>query len=141
MKRRVASILVTLALITQVMAAEVSDIDKQNLKAVITSQLEAFKTNNDAAAYSYAAPKVTQLFPNPQIFMQMVQRGYAPVYRNEKYSFGPTVNDQFGRPTQHVTIRTADGKAYVAIYAMEKEPDGTWKISGCSLAEIPETGA
>jgi Domain of unknown function (DUF4864) len=141
MKKILASLIVFLGLIWPAMAADVSDADKQNFKAIITSQLEAFKADNGPAAYSFAAPIVTKLFPNPEIFMTMVERGYPPVYRNEKFSFGTSTIDQFGRPNQHVTIRTASGKAYDAVYALEKQADGSWKIAGCSLVEIEETGA
>jgi hypothetical protein len=141
MKKILAALIVFLGLIWPAMAADLTDADKQNFKAIITSQLEAFKSDNGPAAYSFAAPLVTKLFPNPEIFMTMVQRGYPPVYRNEKFSFGASIIDQFGRPNQHVTIRTSSGKAYDAIYALEKQADGTWKIAGCSLTEIEESGA
>ena len=29
------------------------------------------------------------------------------------------------------------GKTYEALYSMEKQLDGSWRISGCTLLEIP----
>ncbi len=141
MKKLIVLFTLFCALTLPAFSADISEADKQNFRSIVTSQLNAFKADNSAAAYSFAAPKVTQIFPNAEIFMTMVQHGYPPVYRNEKFSFGLTTTDQFGRPVQHVTIRTGDGKAYEALYAMELEPDGTWKIAGCTLTEIAETGA
>jgi ketosteroid isomerase-like protein len=36
-----------------------------------------------------------------------------------------------------MTVVGPDGKSYTALYSMEKQPDGTWRISGCTLLEIP----
>jgi Domain of unknown function (DUF4864) len=141
MKKLFAFFVLIVALSLPAFSSDVTNQDKQNFKSIITSQLEAFKADNGPAAYSFAAPLVTKIFPNPEIFMTMVQRGYPPVYRNEKFTFGATTTDQMGRPVQHVIIRTADGKVYEALYAMELEADGMWKIAGCTLAEIEETGA
>ncbi len=141
MKKLIAFFTFLFVLALPALSADISEADKESFKSVVTSQLNAFKMDDGAKAYSYAAPKVTQIFPNAEIFMTMVQRGYPPVYRNEKFTFGATTIDQFGRPVQHVTIRTGDGKAYEALYAMELEADGTWKIAGCTLAEIAEIGA
>ena len=30
-----------------------------------------------------------------------------------------------------------NGKAWTALYAMERQPDGSWKIVGCQLLELP----
>jgi hypothetical protein len=42
-----------------------------------------------------------------------------------------------GRPAQKMLVVGPDGKTYEALYSMEKQPDGTWRISGCTLLEIP----
>ena len=67
--------------------------------------------------------------------MSMVRNGYPPVYRNKNYSFGETGVDSAGRPYQKVQILGNDGALYDAIYFMEQEPDGSWKISGCVVAK------
>ncbi len=122
-------------------AADLNNADQTAVQQTITGQLEAFKKNDGTLAYSFAAPLVTKVFPTVDVFMSMVQRGYQPIYRNQRYSFGKLATDSLGRPAQHVTIRTADGKAYEAIYAMEKQTDGSWKISGVQMVEVPEIGA
>ena len=50
-------------------------------QSVIRSQAEAFGRDDAAAAYSYAAPAIHDMFPQADIFMTMVRRSYAPVYR------------------------------------------------------------
>jgi Domain of unknown function (DUF4864) len=114
-----------------------ADPDKDSIKSVIESQLNAFATDNGSKAYSYAAPIVQQAFPTVDIFMSMVTKGYPPVYRNTARIFGDVFQDGLGRPAMRVVLTGQDGKRYEAIYSMEKQQDGTWKIAGCTVLVIP----
>lgn len=114
--------------------------DGIQFQTIISGQLEAFKSGNGDMAYSFAAPVVKQIFPSVESFMGMVQRGYPPVYRNGGYEFGALGIDALGRPTQQVKITGLDGEHYVAAYTMQQQPDGTWKISGCTLMKIEGVG-
>jgi len=101
-------------------------------QAVINSQVEAFGRDDAATAYSYAAPAIRSLFPQPDVFLSMVQRSYAPVYRHKNFEFGEArVAD--GRIAQRVHILDADGEAWEALYTLEQQPDGSLKIIGCVL--------
>jgi hypothetical protein len=122
-------------------AQGVSDAEAAEFQRIITSQLNAFNADDGAAAYAFAAPNIQRMFPTPEIFLSMVKQGYAPVYRRQSYAFGAIGNEMGGQPTQHVTIIDANGKAWTALYAMERQPDGSWKISGCSLVEAPAADA
>jgi Domain of unknown function (DUF4864) len=118
-------------------AQTVTDAEAQEFERVITSQLNAFNADDGATAYGFAAPAIKQMFPSPEIFMSMVKKGYPPVYRRQSYSFGRIGNEMGGAPTQHVTIVDVSGKIWTALYAMERQPDGSWKIIGCQLVEAP----
>ena len=99
---------------------------------VITSQVEALAHDDAATAYSYAAPAIQDMFPQPDIFLSMVQRSYAPVYRHKSFEFGEArIAD--GRIAQRVNIIDADGEAWEALYTLEQQPDGSLKIIGCVL--------
>ena len=101
-------------------------------QSVIRSQVEAFSRDDAAAAYSYAAPAIKGIFPQAEIFMSMVQQGYAPVYRHKSFEFGEArVAD--GTIAQRVHIIDANGEAWEALYTLEQQPDGSLKITGCSL--------
>ena len=62
----------------------------------------------------------------------MVQQAYPPVYRHRRFEFGEARAAQ-GRIAQRVHIIDADGEAWEALYTLEQQPDGSWKITGCSL--------
>jgi hypothetical protein len=103
-------------------------------QGVITSQVEALGRDDAATAYSYAAPAIQDMFPQPDIFLSMVQRSYAPVYRHKSFEFGEArVAD--GRIAQRVHILDADGEAWEALYTLEQQRDGSLKIIGCILVK------
>ena len=101
-------------------------------QGVIRSQVEAFSHDDAVAAYSYAAPAIQNLFPQPDIFMAMVRGSYAPVYRHKSFEFGEARASD-GQIAQRVHIVDADGVPWEALYTLELQPDGSMKITGCTL--------
>jgi hypothetical protein len=104
---------------------------------VIRSQEQAFARDDAKAAYSYAAPAIREMFPEAGIFMDMVQHTYAPVYRHKSFEFGEARVDG-GLIGQRVHIIDADGKPWEALYTLEQQPDGSFKIIGCMLLKTGE---
>jgi hypothetical protein len=101
-------------------------------QGVIRSQVEAFGRDDAAAAYSYAAPAIQEIFPQADIFMSMVRNSYAPVYRHKSFDFGEA-RVSGGTIAQRVHIVDADGIPWEALYTLELQPDGSVKITGCVL--------
>jgi hypothetical protein len=101
-------------------------------QSVIRAQEQAFGRNDAAAAYSHAAPVIKQIFPEASIFMMMVQQAYPPVYRHRSFEFGEA-RAADGQIAQRVHIVDANGEAWEALYTLEQQPDGSFKITGCSL--------
>ena len=64
--------------------------------------------------------------------MQMVQQGYAPVYRHRSFEFGEAKAAN-GQIAQRVHIVDDNGEAWEALYTLEQQADGSLKITGCSL--------
>ena len=115
--------------------------DKMQFQEIISNQVAAFNNDDGTTAYSFAAPVVKKFFPNKDVFIAMVKQGYPQVYRAKSLTFGETFTDNFGRATQRVTLVGPDGRRYEALYAMEKQPDGIWKIAACTVLEIPGVNA
>ncbi|MEM1378300.1 MAG: DUF4864 domain-containing protein [Pseudomonadota bacterium] len=107
--------------------------DENAARSVITQQLESFLSGDFETAYSYASPDIKRLFPTLDRFMSMVQNGYLPVLRPGNYAFGRTERARDGRILQEVTIRAPDGSDWTALYFMEMQEDGTWKVDGVNL--------
>ncbi|MBR1090432.1 DUF4864 domain-containing protein [Bradyrhizobium manausense] len=127
---RIAALVVAFSVAFGSLAARADDVSAA--QGVIRAQEQAFVRDDAAAAYSYAAPAVKQIFPAPDIFMSMVQNGYAPVYRHKSFEFGDS-KAEGSSVAQRVHIIDANGEAWEALYTLEQQPDGSYKITGCSL--------
>jgi hypothetical protein len=119
----------------------VNDADRAEFQRIISEQIAAFRADDGPRADSYATPSIKRIFPSPEIFMRMVRQGYSPVHRPQSFRFGEAALDPLGRPAQRVTLVGPDGRTYEALYSMERQPDGSWRIDGCTLLEIPGADA
>ena len=136
MLRSVLAVVLLAFMSVAALAQSISETEKTEFQRIITAQISAFRADDGPAAYSFAAPTVRNIFPTPEIFMSMVKRGYPQVYRPQSFNFTEALIDPMGRPAQKMLVVGPDGKTYEALYSMEKQPDGTWRISGCTLLEI-----
>ncbi len=120
--------------------ADVPSSDQAAIQAVISSQIDAFRHDNAGAAFGYATPELQTMFGSASRFMDMVQHGYAPVYRPRSMGFG-ALTDEGGQVVQFVELIGPDGLAYTARYTMQRQDDGTWRIGACELLESRRAGA
>lgn len=109
-----------------------SEDDHAAIRFVIESQLEAFRRDDGAAAFGYASAGIRAKFRTVENFMTMVREGYLPVYRARDAIFEDIVVLR-GEPAQKVIIVGPDGIPVLALYVMEQQSDGDWKIDGCTL--------
>jgi hypothetical protein len=126
-----ALVLLTAFLLSLTSPARAAD-DVAAAQTVIRSQVEALGRDDAATAYSFAAPAIRDMFPQADIFMDMVRRSYAPVYRHKSFEFGEA-RVSGGQIAQRVRIIDAEGVPWEALYTLEEQPDGSVKIIGCVL--------
>lgn len=115
--------------------------DRAAIEGAIGGQIEAFRRDDAVAAYGYAAPGIRGIFPDETVFMDMVRQGYRPVYRPRSFDFGALEDLPDGGAKQSVMVKDADGVDWQALYTLERGPDGTWKITGCTLVRAPGANA
>ena len=123
------------ALLVALAPLAAADDDVAAAQGVIRAQEQAFSQDDAAAAYSYASPTIKEFFPGADIFMSMVEHNYAPVYRHKSFEFGEG-RALDGKIAQTVRIIDADGNPWDALYTLEQQPDGSWKITGCVLKAV-----
>jgi hypothetical protein len=111
--------------------------DRTAIREVIARQLAAFLRDDGAEAFSYASPEIQRLFGGPEAFMAMVRDGYRPVYRPREYEFRP-LDLVAGRLVQPVLVVGPDGVPVLALYFMERQPGGEWRIGGCTLTTVDD---
>jgi Domain of unknown function (DUF4864) len=140
-----ARLFATLSLMIFALAPAKADMpsaaETAEFQRIISEQIAAFNTDDGAKAYGFAAPMIQQSFPAPEAFMAMVKSGYPQVYRQKEFHFEEAIEDATGRPGQKVAITDLGGKSWIALYSMEKQADGTWRINGCYLLPAPGVGA
>ncbi|WP_430910225.1 DUF4864 domain-containing protein [Methylobacterium sp. sgz302541] len=129
-----------LALLLSVQAASALDeTGREAARAAISRQVEALGRDDAAGAYAQAAPSIQAMFPNADLFLGMVRNGYAPVYRHRSFAFGDVTDADEARLTQDVRIQDEQGVDWTAHYSVERQPDGSWRITGCRLTKLPGT--
>jgi hypothetical protein len=119
----------------QARADDVSADQARAARALVQAQLDAFKADDAERAYSYAAPSIRAQFGDAAHFMAMVRGAYPAVYRPANIEFLPAqrAGDDL---MQQVRLTDADGGYWLAIYRLERQPDKTWRIASCQLAEL-----
>lgn len=103
-------------------------------RAVIASQLDAFRAESPADAYRYAAPNVQRIFPTPRVFGQMVKRGYPMVWNPRDTEF-LDAEKRGASIIQRLRIIDQTGRAHIAEYMMVMV-EGEWRIAGVQI--IPD---
>lgn len=126
-------IILAASLMLYASTALAGDAEIKAAQGSIEAQLRAFQSGDNALAYSYAAPNITRIFPTVDAFMGMVAKGYMPVAKPKSFAFGKVEENAQGQIAQEVFIVGPDGKDYKALYTLERQPDGTFKIIGVSL--------
>jgi len=106
---------------------------------IIEGQIEALSRDDGVTAFGFASPDIQETFRTPEQFMRMVRSSFKPVYRPRSYTFEtPIMVD--GQHTQPVRFIGPDGRGVVALYQMERQSDGSWRIAGVTLHPTSERG-
>jgi hypothetical protein len=132
----IVAALVLVAVVALPGLSRADDARSDAIRTVIASQIEAFQADDGTRAYSFAAPSIRRIFTSPEMFMSMVRSGYQPVYRPKSVTYG-RLREEGGVIVQEVFLVGPDDKSYTALYALQQQDDGSWKISGCSIALSP----
>ena len=122
--------------VTLIAAADEHVAQDQAIVTIIEDQLAAFQRDDGAAAFAFASPKIQRMFGNPDRFMRMVRNGYQPVYRPREVEFLGLI-DEAGQLVQRVRLVGPSGEPVIAHYYMTRLADGSWRIDGCILKQIP----
>ena len=136
--RTVASLLI---LVLAGLAARADDASRDTARraarATIERQIDAFRRNDAVGAYAEAAPRIRNLFPSAETFIAMVAKGYAPVLRPRSYRFETAQETAEDEIAQGVSLQDEAGLDWVALYTLQRQVDGQWRITGCQLKRAP----
>ncbi|MEO5733379.1 MAG: DUF4864 domain-containing protein [Rubrivivax sp.] len=106
--------------------------DAQAVRATVEAQLAAMAADDSERAFGYASPALRRQFGDAQRFMALVRQAYPMVIRPAAAVFFVPLVDGAG-VLQQVQLRDADGQLWLASYRLARQPDGIWRIEGCSV--------
>lgn len=112
----------------------------KQFREVIEAQLTAFARDDARGAFAYASPPTQAIFGSPERFMSMVRESYPAIYRPQAVAFSSRIRTPGGGHAQPVSLIGPDGLGVVAMYRMEEQPDGSWRIAGVQVRKIDERG-
>jgi hypothetical protein len=125
--------------LTQGAAHAADEAGREAARATVARQIEAFRTDDAATAYAQAAPAIQGMFPSPDTFLAMVRKGYAAVYRARTFRVDRVEDVGTNGVALGATVQDEAGADWLALYTLEKQPDGAWRITGCQLTKAPGT--
>ena len=117
-------------------AQTVSAADAAAVRKVIEAQLDAFRKDDAARAFSYATAGIRLTFVTAENFMEMVRSEYPVVYRPRTVAFDKPVPVDDDELMQPVRMTDDGGRTWIALYPMERGSDGVWRTNGCQLRRI-----
>lgn len=125
--------LLTAAFLALPVAAQETPIQK-----TIQSQIDAFRADDFATAFSFASPTIKGLFGTAENFGAMVKNGYPMLYRPSAVEMGE-LREVAGNLWQRVRVVDQAGKAWFLDYLMIETPEG-WQINAVQLLPAPDVG-
>ena len=131
---QIATALVAAVLVAGARADEApTQRDWQAIKRVIGDQLAALRKDDGARAFTFASRELQAQFESVENFMRMVHAGYQPLIdaRYDEFLEGAVID---GRVIQPLRLTLRDDTVLVALYTMQRDDDGRWRIAGCMLA-------
>jgi Domain of unknown function (DUF4864) len=103
------------------------------IRAVVRAQIDALRAGDAAKAFGFAAPTTRAHYRSADAFLRMVERGYPPLLgaRYDEFLDGAVLG---GTVIQPLRLVQPDNTVLVALYTMQRQRDGQWRIVGCALA-------
>ena len=138
MNARAARWLVALvALVTAALALAQGDglpaADWREIRSIVEAQRAALVAGDGPRAFSYASPGIREQLGDARTFLSMVEQSYGELLEaREAVLLDGAVID--GQVIQPLRLVMPDNTIYIALYTMEKQRGGSWRISGCVIA-------
>lgn len=108
------------------------------IRETIQRQIEAFRADDFARAFTFASPTIKRLFGTPENFGAMVMNGYPMVHRPAQVEMGE-LREIAGNLWQRVRIVDQAGRAWALDYMMVETPEG-WQINAVQILPAPDVG-
>jgi len=114
-------------------AADATRVDWTSIQRIIDEQLEALRSGDATRAFAYASTGIRDQFDDATTFMSMVRQRYGVLLtaRYTEFLEGAVID---GHTLQPLRLVMNDDTVLVAIYEMQRDERGGWRIAGCVIA-------
>jgi hypothetical protein len=129
-----AMALAAFTLQVRALAAPLEEDEAGKVREVIVAQLSALAVDDAEKAFETATPAVREAIGSSGRFLALVRAAYPMVYRPASVNFHKPEAEE-GTVLQLVEIKDDSDKSWLALFALEQQPDHTWRISGCVVSE------
>jgi len=104
----------------------------------VQSQLEALSNDDAASAFELATPEKRMQIGNADNFLRLIKQEYDPIYRYQRVIFSrPEI--LHGDAIQVVRVTDGYSRVWLAVFWMQQDENGSWKIDGCQLLQTKAT--
>jgi hypothetical protein len=110
-----------------------------DIAATINGQMQAFKADDFATAFTFASPMIKGIFGTPENFGAMVSQGYPMVHHPSDVQM-LELREVAGNLWQRVMVTDQSGRTHLLDYQMIETADG-WQINGVQLLPAAGVGA
>jgi len=103
------------------------------IRRAIGDQLAALRSGDASRAFAFASPAIREQFGDAPAFLQMVQGSYGALLaaRYTEFLDGAVID---GHTIQPLRLVMNDDTVLVALYEMQRDDGGVWRIAGCVIA-------
>lgn len=108
------------------------------IQDTIRAQIDAFKADDFARAFTFASPTIHQMFGTPDNFGRMVKDGYPMVWHPSQVDM-MDLRTVGGALWQRVRVTDLKGQSYLLDYQMIQGPDG-WLINAVQMQKANDVG-
>lgn len=110
----------------------ISAADAVAIHDAVRTQMNALSNDDADGAFELTTQEKRHLIGSSDRFLRMMKEEYNPLYRHLGVIFSsPEIVD--GDAVQVVRVTDGAGKVWLAVFWMQQEGDGVWKIDGCHL--------
>jgi hypothetical protein len=99
------------------------------------SPVRSLRSGDARRAFSFASDQIRDKFGTPENFIALVRSQYAVVMAPASVVFfePERVN---GAALQPVQMSDDQGQLWLALYSMQLDAEGSWRINGCMLRRL-----
>ena len=130
--RLLLKLLIVFGVMVPSVALALSTEENKAIRTVVEAQIAALAVDDAERAFSYATPSIRKRFGSADRFFTLVRQEYPAVYQPTKTVFhiADEIDSQIFQP---VELTDDTGTVWLAVYEMQRQDNGEWRINGCLL--------